>query len=422
LTELFAEKVLSVSELTQQVKFLLEEAFPVITLAGEISGLSRPASGHVYLTLKDANAQVSSVIYRNTAIRIPFELRNGMDVIVRGKLTVYPPRGSYQFMIEDMQPKGIGAAELALRQLKEKLQKLGYFAGERKRALPSFPRRIAVVTSPTGAAIRDILETLGQRWLACDVWVLPVRVQGEGSALEIARALTQLNTVSGLDLVIVGRGGGSSEDLSSFNDERVARAIFESRIPVVSAVGHEIDVTIADLVADHRALTPTAAAQMVVPHRDELREYLDLVRHRARHSLVRIANQLRQRVADLASRPCFRLPFELIRVRERRLDDLEGRIHRAIRQHLAQLRERLLRQGARLGALSPLNVLARGYSLTRREKDMVVVRLGSEVVPGSRLVTDVQHARVTSVVTNIEPVDRRIVPRPNNASPSLFQN
>jgi exodeoxyribonuclease VII large subunit len=422
LTELFAEKVLSVSELTQQVKFLLEEAFPVITLAGEISGLSRPASGHVYLTLKDANAQISSVIYRNTALRIPFELRNGMDVIVRGKLTVYPPRGSYQFMIEDVQPKGIGAAELALRQLKEKLQKLGYFAGERKRALPPFPRRIAVVTSPTGAAIRDILETLGQRWMACDVWVLPVRVQGEGSALEIARALTQLNMVSGLDLVIVGRGGGSSEDLSSFNDERVARAIFESRIPVVSAVGHEIDVTIADLVADHRALTPTAAAQMVVPHRDELREYLDLVRHRARQSLVRIANQLRQRVADLASRPCFRLPFELIRVRERRLDDLEGRIHRAIRQHLAQLRERLLRQGARLGALSPLNVLARGYSLTRREKDMVVVRLGSEVVPGSRLVTDVQHARVTSVVTNIEPVDRRMVPRPNNASPSLFQN
>ena len=422
MTELFAEKVLTVSELTLQVKFLLEEAFPLLFVSGEITGLSRPASGHVYLTLKDANAQISGVIYRGTALRIPFDLRNGLEVIVRGKLTVYPPRGSYQFMIEDVQPKGIGAAELALRQLKEKLQKLGYFAPERKRTLPAFPNRIAVITSPSGAAIRDILETLSQRWPACEVWVLPTRVQGEGAAEEIARALSLLRGLRGIDLAIVGRGGGSSEDLGAFNDERVARAIFEATIPVVSAVGHEIDVTIADLVADHRALTPTAAAQMVVPHRDELQQYLDALLERKRRGLARLAQRLRQRLTDLASRSCFRLPFELIRVRERRLDDLEGRIHRATKQHLAQLRERMLSQAARLGALSPLNVLARGYSLTRRERDFVVVRLGSEVVPGSRLLTDVQHARITSVVTAIEPVDRRITPRPNNANPTLFQN
>jgi exodeoxyribonuclease VII large subunit len=422
LIELFADKVLSVSELTQQVKFLLEEAFPMLSLGGEISGLSRPASGHVYLTLKDASAQIPAVIYRNAALRIPFDLHNGLEVIVRGKLTVYPPRGSYQLMIEDVQPKGIGAAELALRQLKEKLQQLGYFAAERKRPLPAFPRRIAVVTSPSGAAVRDILETLSQRWLACEVWIFPARVQGEGAAEEIARALGQVNRLAGLDLAIVGRGGGSSEDLSAFNDERVARAIFESRIPIVSAVGHEIDVTIADLVADHRALTPTAAAQMVVPHIEEIREYLDVVRQRTRQGLLRIAQRLRERLTELATRTCFRLPFESIRVRERRLDELDGRIHRATRQHLAQLRERMISQAARLGALSPLNVLARGYSLTRREKDMAVVRLGSEVVPGSRLLTDVQHARITSVVTNIEPVDRRVAPRPNNASPTLFSN
>ena len=422
MTELFADKVLSVSELTQQVKFLLEEAFPVLSLGGEISGLTRPASGHVYLTLKDNNAQISAVIYRAAAMRIPFELRNGMEVIVRGKLSVYPPRGSYQFLIEDVQPKGIGAAELALRQLKEKLQKLGYFAAERKRALPRFPRRIAVITSPSGAAVRDILETLGQRWPAREVWILPVRVQGDGAAEEIARAFLLLSAVTGLDLAIVGRGGGSSEDLSAFNDERVARAIFESRIPVVSAVGHEIDVTIADLVADHRALTPTAAAQMVVPHIDEIREYLDVVALRTRQALLRIATRLRQRVMDLASRACLRLPLEMVRVRENRLDDLEGRIHRAAKQHLSQLRERMLAQAGRLGALSPLNVLARGYSLTRREKDLAVIRLGSEVVTGSRLLTDVQHARIVSVVTNIEPVDRRIAARTNNASPSLFPN
>jgi exodeoxyribonuclease VII large subunit len=422
LTELFAEKVLSVSELTQQVKFLLEEAFPSLTVSGEISGLSRPASGHVYLTLKDPSAQISGVIYRGAALRIPFDLRNGLEVIVRGKLTVYAPRGAYQFIIEDVQPKGLGAAELALRQLKEKLQKLGYFAAERKRTLPAFPTRIAVVTSSSGAAVRDILETLGQRWPACEVWVLPTRVQGEGAAEEIARAISLFRLLPGIDLAIVGRGGGSSEDLSAFNDERVARAIFESPIPIVSAVGHEIDVTIADLVADHRALTPTAAAQMVVPHRDELNEYVDALVQRKRQALWRLAQRLRQRLDGLADRACFRLPFEMVRVRERRLDDLEGRIHRATRQHLAQMRERLLSQAARLGALSPLNVLARGYSLTRREKDFAVVRLGSEVVAGSRLLTDVQHARITSVVTNIEPVDRRITPRPTNASPMLFQN
>ncbi len=371
------------------------------------------------------------MIYRNTAARIPLRtLRNGLDVVVRGKLTVYPPRGGYQFMIEDVQPKGIGAVELALRLAQGKAaEACGCFAeaGEKTSLLPAFPRRkIALVTSPSGAAVRDMLETLTLRLAGLrESGVLShVRVQGRRSRRRNRHVPWHAvgSSLVSVDVVIVGRGGGSSEDLSSFNDERVARAIFESTIPVVSAVGHEIDVTIADLVADHRALTPTAAAQMVVPHRDELREYLDLVRHRARQSLVRIANQLRQRVTDLATRPCFRLPLEMIRVRERRLDDLEGRIHRATRQHLAQLRERLLTQGARLGALSPLNVLARGYSLTRREKDMVVVRLGSEVVPGSRLVTEVQHARVTSVVTNIEPVDRRIVPRPNNASPSLFQN
>lgn len=422
MTELFAEKVLSVSELTLQVKFLLEEAFPTLLVGGEISGLSRPASGHVYLTLKDANAQISGVIYRSTALRIPFDLRNGLEVIVRGKLTVYPPRGSYQFMIEEVQPKGMGAAELALRQLKEKLQKLGYFAPERKRTLPAYPSRIAVVTSSSGAAVRDILETLSRRWPACEVWVVPTRVQGDGAAEEIARAIGLFRALPGLDLAIVGRGGGSSEDLSAFNDERVARAIFESPIPIVSAVGHEIDVTIADLVADHRALTPTAAAQMVVPHRDELHDYIQALVQRKRQGLMRLAQRLRQRLNDLASRACFRLPFEAVRVRERRLDDLEGRIHRATKQHLAQLRERMLSQAARLGALSPLNVLARGYSLTRREKDFAVVRLGSEVVPGSRLVTEVQHARLTSVVTNIEPVDRRVTPRPNNASPTLFQN
>jgi exodeoxyribonuclease VII large subunit len=415
-----AAKILSVTELTQQVKFLLEEGFPSLCVGGEISGLARPASGHIYLTLKDAAAQLACVIYRSAAGKIPFELSNGMEVLTRGKITVYPPRGSYQFIIDDIQPKGLGAAELALRQLKEKLQKLGYFAPERKRPLPAFPGRIAVVTSPSGAAVRDILETLAERWPFCEVWVLPTRVQGEGAAAEIARALELMPALAGVDVVIVGRGGGSSEDLSAFNDERVARAIFYCPVPVVSAVGHEIDVTIADLVADQRALTPTAAAQVVVPDVHEIRDLVDILAKRIKQGLVQMAGRLRQRLDGLAQRRCFRLPLESIRDRERRLDELDGRIQRATRQYLSQMRERVRAQVGRLEGLSPLNVLSRGYSLTRREKDLAIVRLGSEVVAGSRLVTDVHGARIVSVVQGIETVQRRLIPRDPNTTPWLF--
>lgn len=411
MTQLPTAKILTVTELTQQVKTALEGNFPAQWVAGEISGLARPGSGHVYFTLKDPGSQIGCVIYKNAAARIPYELVNGQEVIARGRLSVYVPRGNYQLLIDELQPKGMGAAELALRQLKEKLHKLGYFAQERKRPLPVYPRRVAVVTSPTGAAVRDILETLAKRWPLTEVWVCPTRVQGETAALEIARALLGAGTLAGADVVIVGRGGGSSEDLSAFNDERVAVAIFECPIPVVSAVGHEIDVTIADMVADARALTPTAAAQMIVPHQIEFQNFLEAFADRFRQALIKTWRLGAERLENLAERRCFRLPLEGIRERERRLDDLENRIQRAIKQQIERLQERVHARMASLEGLSPLNVLARGYSLTRREKDLTVVRLGSEVVKGSRLVTDVHRARIVSVVETIEPVDRSVVPR-----------
>ncbi len=402
-------KVLSIGEFTRQVKGLMEDAFPAVWVAGEVSNLSRPASGHIYLTLKDAEAQLRAVIWRGVALRLRYDLQEGQEVIVRGRLGVYVPRGEYQLMVEELQPKGLGALEIALRQLKEKLFRLGYFAPERKKPLPRFPRRVALVTSPTGAAVRDMLEILARRWPAVDVCVCPVRVQGDGAAEEIATAVRRLNQLrrpGGLpvDVLIIGRGGGSIEDVWAFNAECVAQAIHASRIPVVSAVGHEIDLTIADLVADCRALTPSEAAERIVPNRAEMLEGLRGLEAQLHGIVARRLDRTRARLQDLAERPAFRRPLERMRDWERRLDEWTERLERALRQRLLQARERLEAQAARLQTLSPLNVLARGYSLTRREADQVVVRSPEQVRPGDRLLTHVQYGRIISRVEGPEEV------------------
>ena len=296
--------------------------------------MRRPSSGHVYLTLKDAEAQLRTVLWRGIALRLRHDLREGQEVIARGRLSVYVPRGEYQLVVEELHPKGIGALELALRELKEKLSGRGYFAPERKRPLPRFPQRVALVTSPTGAAVRDMLQILARRWPAVDVWICPVRVQGDGAGEEIAAAIGLLNQLRDIDVMIVGRGGGSTEDLWAFNAECVAHAIYTSRIPVISAVGHEIDLTIADLVADCRALTPSEAAERVVPHCEEIRESLRDVEEKLRTRLTQRLDNARTRLQDLAQRRSFRLPLEGIRERERRLDDWADRLQRAIRQRL----------------------------------------------------------------------------------------
>lgn len=395
-------KILSISELTNAVKGVLEDGFPFVWVAGEVSNLTRPSSGHIYLTLKDATSQLRTVIWRSAVQRLRYELRDGMEVIAGGRLSVYPQRGEYQLMVDRLEPKGIGELELAFRQLQEKLSKLGYFAAERKRPVPAFPRRIALVTSPAGAAVRDMLEILGRRWPVAEVVVCPVRVQGEGASAEIAAAIGMLNRVhaSGwpIEVMIVGRGGGSSEDLWSFNEECVARAIFNSRIPVVSAVGHEVDITIADLVADRRALTPSEAAELVAPNRIELLEWVGRTQTRLSDLMTARLAQVRRRLQDLADRRIFRQPLERLHEQERRLDDWSERLTRAGKQRLALAREQLETKAARLEALSPLKVLARGYSLTSTETDGVLVRAPEQVRPGDRLVTRLQDGRVVSRV------------------------
>jgi exodeoxyribonuclease VII large subunit len=398
------ERVLSVFELTSQIKDLLEGKFQDVWVSGEISNFSRPQSGHCYLTLKDDRAQIRAVLWRTAASRLRFELEDGLEVICQGSLDVYAPRGSYQLVIRQIEPKGIGALELALRKLKEKLTAEGLFDASRKRPLPRFPRRIAFVTSPTGAAIRDFLEVLRRRWRGADVFVVPVRVQGDGAAQEIAAAIAAVNGYAvPIDCLVVGRGGGSLEDLWAFNEEVVVRAIHASRIPVVSAVGHEIDVTLADLVADVRALTPSEAAELVVPAAEEISSALRNHRHRLLAALRRRAMLGRARLDQLAARRVFRKPFELVHDGTRRLDELSVRSNRSVRQRLASARQQTDAIANHLESLSPLGVLGRGYSLTQRLSDGRLIRDAAELKIGDEIATRFARGQAISRVESVKP-------------------
>lgn len=397
------EPVLSVSELTARIKNLLETTFPKVWVSGEIADFARPRSGHCYLTLKDKQCQLRAVIWRGTAVAVRFDVHDGLEVVCRGHVDVYAPRGTYQLIIEQIQPKGIGSLELALRQLREKLAKQGLFDRRRKRPLPRFARRIAVVTSPTGAAIHDFLEVLRRRWQAADVLIVPVRVQGEGAAEEIADAIESVNRLARpVDCLVVTRGGGSLEDLWAFNEEPVVRAIAASEVVVVSAVGHEIDVTLADLAADVRAATPSEAAELVAPDAEEIVVGLRHLRKRMSAALGRKAAAARDRLDSLARRRVFRRPHDRIHEAARRLDELEARSFRAMDHRLTLARRQTDAAAARLDSLSPLAVLGRGYSLTRRVSDGRVVRDAGDLSVGEHLTTRFAHGRAISRVEEIE--------------------
>ena len=282
-----AKKPLTVIELTRAVKNQLQRNFASIWVTGEISGFSQPRSGHCYLTLKDEQAQINAIIWRNTAERLKFEIENGQDVLCFGSLDIYPQRGTYQLIIERIEPRGVGSLELAFRQLHAKLQREGLFDPGRKQPLPTFPKRIAVVTSPTGAAIRDFLQVLRRRWRDIEVIIVPAKVQGPGASNQIAHGINVCQRFSNPpEVIVVTRGGGSKEDLWSFNEEIVCRAISNSTIPVLSGVGHEIDVTLADLTADVRALTPSEAAERLVPDRTEVLASLQSAYRSMQNSLI----------------------------------------------------------------------------------------------------------------------------------------
>jgi exodeoxyribonuclease VII large subunit len=394
-------KVLTVADVVGDAKAVVEDGFPNVWVAGELSNVTRAASGHLYFTLKDAAAQLKAVMWRGMALRLRFDAAAGLAVLARGNLTIYPPSGSFQMVVAELYPQGEGALDLALRQLREKLFARGWFDPKRKRPLPRYPARVAVVTSPTGAAVRDVLEMLCRRWPAAAVIVVPVRVQGDGAAGEIAAAIDLVSRLRLSDVVIVGRGGGSLEDLWAFNEEVVAAAIHGSAVPVVSAVGHETDVTIADLVADHRALTPSHAAVACVPDRSELLAAVRDLDGRLHESLPRRFALARRRLDELAQRRAFRLPLDRVRDRERRLDEVGERLRKALPRRLAQCHERLARTAAHMEAVSPLAVLARGYSLTQTAEGMVV-HDAAQVRPGDRVRTRLHRGRIVAKVEAME--------------------
>lgn len=393
---------LTVTELSGQIRSRLETEFAEVQVVGEISNLARPRSGHVYFSLKDAGASIRAVLWKGQANRVRFELEDGLEVRVRGDVTVYVPRGEYQVRVQAVEPEGVGALELAFQQMFQRLEAEGLFDPQRKRPLPVYPRRIALVTSPTGAAVRDFLQVVARRWRAAEVLILPAKMQGLGAAEEIAAAIALANRIAGLDVLVLARGGGSLEDLWAFNEEVVARAIVASRAPVVSAVGHEVDVTIADHAADFRALTPSEAGERCVPDARELAAVVARWNQRLAAALVGRVQRRRLGVERLGDRLTRSLDNHLNRARVR-LTELAGRGECSLREGLESRRQRLAEAAARLEALSPLGVLARGYSLTTREADSTALRDTTALRPGDRLHTRLARGTVLSRVESIEP-------------------
>ena len=419
--------VLSVSQLSQQMAAVMEERFPAVWVEGEISNFKVYSSGHAYFTLKDETAQLRCVLFRTRARRVRFEPRDGLHVMAFGAVEIYAQRGDYSLVVELLEPKGVGALQLAFEQLKERLGAEGLFDAGRKRPLPRFPRKIGIVTSPSGAAIRDMLRVIGRRFGEIHIVLAPARVQGDGAAAEVAQGIRELNALGGVDVIIIGRGGGSLEDLWAFNDEMLARTIAASKIPVISAVGHEVDFTIADFVADVRAATPSNAAELVVKEKRAVVEALADLDGRLRRVMARAFRLQRDRLDRSAGRRVLTDPARPLRELARRLDDararlrqaalgalgrrghrlelagrglralnpvartlngrralidLQGRLERGVYRGVDGARHRLSAGAGRLDSLSPLAVLGRGYSLTRTA-DGRIVRTWRDVVAGA---------------------------------------
>ena len=351
----FAERtILTVSEVSEHIKIVLEDTFFDIWVEGEISNLRTPSSGHSYLTLKDEQSQIRAVLFKMQRRYLRFDPKDGMLVIARGRISLYEPRGEYQLVIDYMEPKGIGALQIAFEQLKARLAQAGLFDPARKRPLPTLPRCIGIVTSPTGAVIRDMLQILRRRFTNLHVCIYPVRVQGDGAAQEITQGIEALNRYPGIDVIVVARGGGSIEDLWAFNEETVARAIYASSIPVISAVGHEIDYTIADFVADVRAPTPSAAAELVIRNKLELHAEVQMMAQRLQRAIQHRLETLRARLDACQQRRVLKDPWAPLRTMEQRLDELNARLVRAMRARLRLAQEALERGEAAITHLSPL--------------------------------------------------------------------
>lgn len=405
-----SKKIYSVSEITRQIKDILEETFPSLWVQGEISNFTQAHSGHLYFNLKDEDSQLGAVMWRSIASKIPFKVENGLQVVCCGRINVYAPRGQYQLQVDMMEPKGKGSLQLAFEQLKEKLEKEGLFSPDKKKKIPIFPHKIGIVTSPRGAAVVDILQTLERRFARLHILIYPARVQGEGAADEIEAGLDYFNSLPDIDVIVAGRGGGSIEDLWAFNEEKVARAIYRSRIPVISAVGHEIDFTISDFVADLRASTPSAAAEILIEKEQSFIDRITTLEDRMSHHFQYFIQEKKHRVADLIQHQAFQnFKIKLLHLAQkvdelelRSLDSLrsqqrvlaenrsrarllEEKIIRIFVQKVESWRNRWENLAAQLHAMSPLNILKKGYTLCWEKDGFTPVLDIEEVDPGQTM-------------------------------------
>jgi exodeoxyribonuclease VII large subunit len=388
--------ILTITQLTFQIKGLLEGSFPDVWVEGELSNLSVPQSGHSYFTLKDHQSQIRAVLFRSSQRFLKFTLQHGMQVICRGRVSVYEPRGEYQLILDYIEPKGVGALQLAYEQLRARLEKEGLFDRDRKKPLPILPRRIGIITSPTGAAVRDILRVIKRRHPTMQILIYPVPVQGTDAAPAIIEALQYFNRERNVDVLIAGRGGGSLEDLWAFNEETVARAIAASKLPVISSVGHETDYTIADFVADLRAPTPSAAAEMVVESEETFREAIAALEMRLTRGIRHLIDDMRSSIREnmrILGDP--RRGWERI---TQRLDDMMHRMVLTIGHQVRKDRARLSTLADGLNHLNPLGILARGYSITRNERTGSIIKNAAEALPGDHLSTRLHRGTVFSRV------------------------
>jgi exodeoxyribonuclease VII large subunit len=394
--------VLTVSALVAGLRGLLEQRVGRVWVAGEVSNVHAAASGHLYFTLKDAGAQIRAAMFRTAARRLVFAPEEGLEVLVLAEPSIYDARGDLQLLVRHLEPRGRGALQLAFEQLRARLEAEGLFAAERKRALPRFPRCVGLVTSAQGAAIHDVIEVATRRFPGIPILLAAARVQGEGAEEELAAALEALSRVDDVDVILLVRGGGSLEDLQPYNTERIARALCACRVPVVSGVGHEVDITIADLAADHRAPTPSAAAVLAVPERAALRALFERDERRLVRAMERRLERARARTARAAGALRAHAPTERLRARRQRLDAVSLALERAARRVLERRAARLRAGAARLDALSPLAVLGRGYAIAHR-KDGAIVRSAAQVAEGEELSIRLGAGSVDARVTGLHP-------------------
>jgi exodeoxyribonuclease VII large subunit len=420
--------ILTVSELTQEIKNILDLKFSDIWIEGEISNLRIPPSGHIYFTLKDDFSQIRAVLFKMQARTLRFVLQDGLHVVCRGRVSVYERRGEYQLILEEVEPKGIGALQLAFLQLKDRLEKEGLFDPAHKKPIPMIPQTIGIVTSPTGAVIRDMLHIIHRRFENIHILLHPVRVQGEGASLEIAKAIEDFNKRMNVDVIIVGRGGGSLEDLWSFNEEIVVRAIYHSKIPIVSAVGHETDYTISDFVADLRAPTPSAAAELVVREKREIKNTLHYLEERLENQILQtlqenrtnlshlkkmltdprkkieeyflraddlvnrfriltswILKRKRERSLHLSERLSLQNPIQRVKNLRLAISEIGKRLGQTMRYSVEIQRQKVEGIFGKLGSLSPLSILQRGYSITRKLPSLQILRDAAYVREGDKV-------------------------------------